>query len=214
MEQKKLRWKDIYNSNKQRRYCEVTGIKNEGVELESNSLKTLKDRKYIAIIATLMLFGFIIFTFKNDIKILLMVLAFFLIAGICFFVFNYFKFECLKDKLHIRFGFQEGSFPYEKIKGVYLSKYNDYSFLIPAKRVYSIVIRYTDSFDRIKELSFPNYFLNKKNTIEFLDNFIIKEEEEEKYVQYERYKVLKMVGKVALVVLIILFVIGLFFIKR
>ena len=214
MEQKKLKWKDIYNDNKKRRYCEVTGIKKEGVGIESNSFKALKERKIIALISTLILFGLVIWTFKNDIKILLMVLGFFIVAGICFFIFNYFKFDCLKDGLHVRFGFQEGNFSYDKLKGVYLSKYNDYSFLIPAKRVYSIVIRYTDSLDRIKELSFPNYFLNKQKTAEFLDNFIIKEAEEEKYVQYERYKTIKMLGKVAIAVLIVLFVVGLFFLKK
>ncbi|MBR1653560.1 MAG: hypothetical protein IJ690_01200 [Clostridia bacterium] len=211
MEQKNLKWRDIYNNNQKRRYCEVTGIKKEDVEIESNSWKVLKDRKYIVIITTLIAACLLIWTFRNDIKVLLMVLAFFVIAGVAFFLFNYFKFVCLKDGLYIRFGLQEGKFAYDKIKSVYLSKFNDYSFLLPIKKAYSIVIRYEDSYKRIKELSFPNYFLDKEKTVQFLENFNIKELEEQRYVNFERIKIWKRIGKAALIILFILFLVGLFF---
>ena len=207
----KLKWKDIYNENSKRRYCEITGIKKEDVELESNSFKFLKEKKYLVFVIALIIIALLVYTFRNDLKILLIVLAFFAIAGICLFLFNYFKFKCLKDGLYVRFGFQEGKFSYDKLKGIYLSKFNDYSFLIPTKRVYSIVIRYEDSYKRIKELSFPNYFVKPEDVSAFLDNFEIKEAEENKYVQYERFKVLKMIGKIALFVLFAIVVIGVFF---
>lgn len=213
MEQKNLKWKDVYNNNQKRRYCEVTGIKKEDIELESNSWKALKNRKYIVIITSLIFACLLIWTFRNDIKVLLMVLAFFVIAGVAFFLFNYFRFICLKDGLYIRFGLQEGKFSYDKIKGVYLSRFNDYSFLLPIKRAYSIVIRYEDSYKRIKELSFPNYFLDKAQTVQFLENFNIKEVEEPRYVQYEKIKIWKRIGKAILVILFILFLIGLFFVN-
>lgn len=214
MEQKKLKWKDVYNNNKKRRYCEITGIKEENVEIESNSFKVLKERKYIVLIASLIIIALLVWTFRNDIKILLILLAFFIVSGICFFVFNYFKFKCLKDGLYVRFGFQEGKFSYDKLRGVYLSKFNDYSFLIPAKRVYSIVIRYIDNTNRIKELSFPNYFIKPEDTEKFLSNFDIKEAEESKLVQYERFKVLKKLFKAAIFIMFVLLMIGLYFSKR
>ena len=208
MEQKKLKWKDVYNSNKQRRYCEIDGIEQEDVEIESNSFKVLKERKYIVLIASIITLALLIWTFRNNIKILLIVLAFFAGAGICFFIFNYFKFKCTKDGLYVRFGFQEGKFSYDKLKGVYLSKYNDYSFLIPLRRIYSIVIRYEDTYGRIKELSFPNYFVKPEETESFLNNFNLKEAVQDRYVQYERFKVLKKVGKACLFIFIALMVIG------
>ncbi|MBR2786467.1 MAG: hypothetical protein IKD76_03115 [Clostridia bacterium] len=210
----KLRWKDVYKNNKQRRYCEVVGIKKEDVEIESNSYKTLKERKSIVLVFSIVVALLLVWTFKSNIKILLMVLAFFVAIGIGFFVFNYFKFKCLRDGLYIKFGFQEGKFSYDKLKSVYLSKYNDYSFLIPNKRVYSIVIRYADNNGRIKELSFPNYFLKPEETEEFLNNFNIKENENNSYVQYERFKLLKRVGKVVFFVLFAMFVIGVTFFKQ
>lgn len=214
MEQKKLKWKDVYKNNEKRRYCEVTGIKEQNIEIESNSFKVLKKRKYIVLITSIILLLLIIWTFRTNFKILLMVLAFFAVAGICFFIFNYFRFKCTEDGLYIKFGFQEGKFSYDKLKSVYLSKYNDYGFLIPSKRVYSIVLRYTDNTGRIKELSFPNYFITPEDTEKFLNNFEIKEAEENKFVGYERFKVFRKIGKIILIVLFIAFVIGSYFIRK
>lgn len=209
----KLKWKDIYKDNIKRRYCEVTGIKKEDVELESNSFKTLKERKYIVLVLALISIAVLIYTFRNDIKLLFMVLGFFLIAGVCFFIFNYFKLKCLKDGLYIRFGFTEGKFSYNKLKGVYLSRFNDYSSFLPVKRAYSIVIRYTDNYNRIKELSFPNYFLKPEKVSEFLDNFVIKEAEENKYVNYERFKIFKFIGKALVFVLFAILIIAMLFMR-
>lgn len=195
----KLKWKDIYNNNKQRRYCEITGIKKQDVELESNSFRILKQNKYLSIIITVILIAILFFTFRKDIRVFLIVLAFFAVAAICFFIFNYFKLRCTSNGLYIRFGMQEGLFPYEKLKSVYLSKFNDYRFLIPSNG-YSIVIRYYDNNNRIKELSFANYFLNKQETINFLENFNIKEERNNRYITYEKFKVLRKIIKVTAIV--------------
>ena len=195
----KLKWKDIYNNNKQRRYCEITGIKKQDVELESNSFRILKQNKYLSIIITVILITILFFTFRKDIRVFLIVLAFFAVAAICFFIFNYFKLRCTSNGLYIRFGMQEGLFPYEKLKSVYLSKFNDYRFLIPSNG-YSIVIRYYDNNNRIKELSFANYFLNKQETIDFLENFNIKEEKNNRYITYEKFKVLRKIIKVTAIV--------------
>ena len=194
-----LKSKDIYNNNKQRRYCEITGIKKQDVELESNSFRILKQNKYLSIIIAVILIAILFFTFRKDMRVFLIVLAFFAVAAICFFIFNYFKFKCTSNGLYVRFGMQEGLFPYEKLKSVYLSKFNDYRFLIPSNG-YSIVIRYYDNNNRIKELSFANYFLNKQETIKFLENFNIKEERNNRYITYEKFKVLRKIIKVTAIV--------------
>ena len=181
MEQKKLKWKDIYNENKQRRFCQVTGIKKLNVELESNSLRALKEKRWIVIAIIVLFSALIIWTFRTDVKVMAIVFGFLAIAGIAFFVFNYFKFICLKDGLYIRFGVQEGIFPYDKIKSVYISRYNDHTLLIPGSKNYSIVIRYIDSLNKLREFSFPNYFLDKKETQDFLDNFNIVEKQEQEF---------------------------------
>ena len=56
---------------------------------------------------------------------------------------------------------------------------------------------------RIKELSFPNYFIGKEEIVDFLNNFKVEEAENKQYVYYERFKrvkkVLKVLGTIALV---------------
>lgn len=210
MEQKKLKWKDLYNENKQRRFCQVTGIKKLNVELESNSLRALKEKRFIVIAIIVLFSALIIWSFRSDIKVMAIVFGFLLIAGIAFFVFNYFRFICLEEGLYIRFGVQEGVFPYNKIKSVYLSRYNDHTLLIPGYKNYSIVIRYVDSLNKLREFSFPNYFLDKKETQEFLNNFNIIETEDQEFMNFERFKTLKRIGKIVLIVLFALFLIGLF----
>jgi len=198
----KLKWKDIYNDNKNRRYCEIIGIKKEDVEIESNSFRVFKEKRYFVIITILLTILILLNTFRNDLKLFFIVMAFFIGAGFLFFVFNYFKFKCTKDGLYIRFGIQQGKFSYEKIKSIYLSKFNDYSFLMPSKS-YNIVIRYVDNNNKIKELSFPNYFLDKQQTIDFLNNFEIKEMQNEKYVNFEKFKILKRVAKASAIIIFV-----------
>lgn len=200
MKEKKLKWKDVYNNTKKRKYCEITGIKQEDIEIESNSFKVLKERKYIVLIVSLIVIGLLIWTFRSDIKVLLILVGFFILADICFFVFNYFKFKATKDGLYIRFGFQQGKISYEKLKSVYISRFNEYSFLIPVSKVYSIVLRYIDDIGRIKELSFPNYFVKPEDAEKFLENFNIEETEHGRYVSFERFKILKKVGKILIFV--------------
>ena len=205
MEQKKLKWKDVYNENKQRRYSEIAGIKEENVEIESNSFRVLKDRKYIILVAAIIFSAFLIWSFRKDIKLLLFVLGFFAVAGICFFVFNYFKFRCQKDGLYIRFGVQEALFKYDRIKNVYLSRFNDSSYLFSI-RTYNIVILYEDNLNRLRELYFDVTFTDKQQLVEFLDNFNVKEIESTQYNNFERFKLLKKIGKILMIVAFIVIV--------
>ena len=197
-----LKWKDIYNSYKSRRYCKITGIEKEDVEIVSNSFVVLKEKKYLITILVLIFTALLVYTLRNSIVTLIMVIVFFIAAFFGFFVFNYYKLKCTKDGLYVRFGMQEGTFPYDRVKSVYLSRFNDYNIVIPSK-TYSIVVRYEDKDGRIKELSFPNYFIGKEEIVDFLNNFKVEEAENKQYVYYERFKrvkkVLKVLGTIALV---------------
>ena len=195
----KLKWKDIYNENKNRRYREITGIKKENVEIESNPTTLLKEKKYYILLVFLILVAIVLYTFRNDLKIALIVIAFLLGSCVIFFFFNYYKLACNKDGLYIKFGFQEGLFKYDRIKNIYISRFNDSSYLLSI-RSYNIVIRYVDNYNRLKELFFDATFLNKEKALEFLNNFEIKDEEDNKYVNFERFKLLKKIGKVVLIV--------------
>ncbi len=201
----KIKWKDIYINNKKRRYSEITGIKNTNVEIESKPSKLIKEKPYFAILISLILIAISLYTFRNDLKIAFIVIAFLAFAGFCFFIFNYYRLVCTEDGLYIKFGIQQGLFKYDRIKSIYLSRFNDSNYLFSI-RTYNIVVRYVDNYNRIKELFFDASFLNKEQAIAFLENFEIKEVESEQYKNYEKFKLLKKVGKIALIVAFIVIV--------
>lgn len=201
----KLKWKEIYKEKRNNRYYEVTGIKKENVEIESSPIKVIKKYKYYVALISLVIIAFVFYSFRNDIKIALSVIAFFILASSFFVLFNYYKLTCGKDGLYIKLGFQNAMFNYDRIKSVYISRFNDSSYLFSI-RTYNIVIRYIDNFNRLKELFFDASFLNKEQALEFLNNFELKEVESEDYKQYEKLKLLKKIGKVVLIVLFIIIV--------
>lgn len=200
-----LKWKDIYKNNIDRRFCEITNIKQSNIGLESDVKKFLKNRKILLIILSIIVLILLIITFHKDLKVLLVVISFLIAIAGCFIFFNHFKLQCLEDGLFIKFGFQQGKFPYERVKNIYLSKFNDYSFLFPS-RTYNIVIRYIDTFNKLKELSFPNYFVSKEDMVKFLENFEIKENKNNEYVNYERFKMVKQILKILGFVVLVVFV--------
>ena len=201
----KLRWKDIYNENKNKRYCEVTGIKKEDVEVETNPKRVLKEKKYFIIIAVILITALVLFTFRTNLKVAFIVLAFLAATGALTFLFNYYKLSCQKDGLYIKFGLQQGLFKYDRIKSVYLSRFNDSSYLLSI-RTYNLVIRYVDNYDRLKELFFDVSFASKEQIKEFLENFEVKETEDTKYRNFEKFKLLKKIGKILLIVAFIAFI--------
>lgn len=201
----KLKWKDIYNENKNRRYQEIVGIKKEDIEIESNPSQLIKSKKYYVLLIYLIIIAFTLFAFRSNLKIAIAIIAFFIVLGGCFFIFNYYKLACKKEGLYIKFGIQEGFFKYDRIKNIYISRFNDSSYLLSI-RTYNVVIRYVDNYNRLKELFFDASFLNKEQVIEFLNNFEVKDVEVATYKNYERFKLLKKIGKVALIVAFIIIV--------
>jgi hypothetical protein len=194
-----LKWKDVYKNYKDRRYQEFVGIKKEDVEIESNPSELLKTKKYYILLITLIIIAVLFFTFRNDLKIGLAAIAFmFAIAGM-FFAFNYYKIAFKKEGLYIKFGIQQGTFSYDRIKSIYISRFNDSSYLFSI-RTYNVVIRYVDNFNRLKELFFDATFLNKEQLIKFLDNVEVKDVETSRYKNFERFKLLKKILKILLIV--------------
>ena len=205
--QPKLKWKDIYKENSNRKVCEIEKIKNYDVALESNPINFLKSRKYLIAGFFLIVTILIIITFIKEPKVLFMVLGFVFFAFITYLTFNYFKFECRKEGFYIKFGMQAGIFPYDRVKSVYLSRFNDNSIMMFTNN-YNIVVRYMNSLNRIKELSFPVHFLNKEETVKFLDNFELKEEPKNEFVSFEKRKLLKKIAKFLGILFIVIFILA------
>lgn len=208
MKDGKLRLKDIYTENKSRRYNEISGIKSNTATLISNPKDVLKKNKYKIIILVVIVLALLLSTMYKDLPTFFITLAF--LIGICLIVgiFNAFKMTCSKEGIKISFGFQKAFFPYDKIKCIYLSKYDSYSFLRLAKD-YNIVIKYVDSNGFIKELSFSTLFVTPQQINDFLNNFTIENKNSEQVVKYEKWKLIKKILKTlvygGLFILIIIF---------
>ena len=194
-----LKWKNIYNDYKNRRYQEFVSIKKEDVEIESNPSQLLTSKKYYILLVSLAIIAILLFAFRSNLKIALAAIGFLFAIAALFFAFNYYKISLKKDGLYIKFGIQQGMFKYDRIKSIYISRFNDSSYLFSI-RTYNIVIRYVDNFNRLKELFFDATFLNKEQLVEFLNNIEVKDVETNKYKNFERFKILKKIGKLILIV--------------
>ena len=166
----KLKFKDIYLENKTRRFNEIVNVKSTNASLISNPKEIIAKNKYKIIIASVIIIALLLSTMYKEIGTFFITLAF--LIGICLIVsiFNAFKFICNKEGINISFGFQKVFFPYNKIKCIYISKYDDYSFL-HIVRDYNIIIKYEDNNGFIKELSFSTLFVTPQEVKDFLDNF-------------------------------------------
>ena len=207
----KLKLKDIYSNNKNRKYNEIVGINSDHASLIANPKEVIFKNRYKIIIATVVIIALLFSTMYNDIVTFLITLAF--LAGICLIVsvFNAFKLICTKDGINISFGFQKVFFPYDKIKCIYLSKYDDYSFL-HIVRDYNIVIKYADNNGFIKELSFSTLFVTPKEINNFLNNFIVENKNSEQEVKFERFKLIRKIFRLLIFVALIAAIIAFYFI--
>lgn len=83
---------------------------------------------------------------------------------------------------------------YSRIVNVYLSRdFNAVDFI--PKFSYSIVIRYIDNLNFLKELTFSTLFLKPEQIEKFLENFVILDEKDAGCIKYEKYKFTKKVFK-------------------
>ncbi len=209
----KLKFKDVFLLHKNRRFNEIIGINSENAALISNPKKIIKENKYIIIITSIIVIALLLSTMYNDIITFFITLLF--LFGICLIVtvFNAFKFVCSKEGITISFGFQKVFFPYDKIKCIYISKYNDYSFLHLVKD-YNIVIKYSDTNGMIKELSFSTLFVSPEETNNFINNFKVDEKFSDEEIKFEKLKVVKKIFKIVIFALFLISIIAFYFIGR
>ena len=116
------------------------------------------------------------------------------IALLVFFVMlfiygNTYTITCNKDDIHIKQGLQKFNIPYKSIKNVYISKTAGLTFL----RTYVLVVRCEDSLKLLREFEFPLLCTNYEQVSNFINNFIIKNERNEKYFIYEKRRSLRRI---------------------
>lgn len=206
-----MKTKDIYKENKNRKYCPIIDIKSENIGIESSPIKLIKKNWIKFLIITLIIVLILSITFYKDIIVLVSVLAFLaFIVGGCILSGTY-SMKCKEETLFMKLNFQKFELSYSRIAGIYISREFAISDLIPMF-TYSLVIRYVDNMNFLKELSFPTLFLKPEDLNKFLDNFIIQKDQSKEFIKYEKYKVFKRILKaIAFTIFIIALILIVYF---
>lgn len=191
-----MKTKDIYKENKNRRYCPIIDIKSENIGIESSPIKFIKENWIKFLIGTLVILLLLVVTFYKDLVVLVSVLAFLaFIVGACILSSTY-SMKCKEETLSLKLNLQKFEVSYSRIANIYISREFTVSDLIPMF-TYTLVIRYVDNMNFLKELTFPTLFLKSEDIEKFLDNFITQKEQSKECIKYEKYKLSKNIFKIA-----------------
>lgn len=191
-----MKLKEIYKENSGRKYRNVINTKGKNLEIKSIPLDVLKKHKYVIIIFSLLTILVLLLAFKNNLNIFFIALVFLVFIALTAFYFNNYSISCNKNTLSLKWNFQKFDLPYTHLKSIFLSRDINGLQFFPMLS-YSIVIRYIDNLNFIKELTFPASLLNPDELKEFLDNFIIEDEKAEDCIKFERFKKIKTFLKIS-----------------
>lgn len=180
-----MKLKEIYSENKNRRYSNINTIKKENVKLEMNPIKKIKSNWIILLAIFVAIIGILLLDFNPKYFIASLGVMFLLV--VVFIFGNKANLICDKNVLKVRQGFQKLDIPYDHLKSVYIGKVGSILSFIPAV-TYNIVIRYEDNFTFLRELEFSLLCADIQEVNDFINNFLIEEKVEEKYIQFEKRK--------------------------
>ncbi|MBO5349886.1 MAG: hypothetical protein J6A89_08765 [Clostridia bacterium] len=197
-----MKLKEIYSANQERRYKSVTKIKKEDVKLEMNPYKKIKENWILLLIFLIIIIAIFLIDFNQKIFFASIILGGLLVLT---FIFgNKSILVCDKNTLNIKQGFQKVNIPYANLKNVYIGRVAGTLFFLPSK-AYNIVIRYQDNFSFLREIEFSLLCANAEDVNEFINNFLIDDTIQERYVKYERRKLIfKILGSIASIALFII----------
>lgn len=190
-----MRIKDVYINNKHRKVCPIEKLYEENVDLISKPWEIIKQYKLRFILGLVSLVIILFLVFNNYLPTFAISCGFLAFLIITCIIINTYSLKCNDDSLHMELNiFQKFDLPYNRILNIYLGKeFNSTSFM--PKVNYNLTIRYIDNLNFIKELSFPTLFLKPEQINEFLNNFIVVDEDDDTCIKYEKYKIIKKVLK-------------------
>lgn len=156
--------REYSKENINRRYCDVTGIKEENIRLESFPIKTLKKNWILLLGVVAVIIGLLLIRF--DFQSFLVVFGFAIVFTGLFILGNKYSVLCNYEGLKIKQHFQTITIPNKNIKNVYVS---------PTIRgvisTYILVICCEDQLNLLREFELPLLCADKDEAIKFVENF-------------------------------------------
>ena len=183
-----MKLKEIYLENQVRRYSSINKIKKENIKLDIDPIKKIKNNWIILLAMFVIIIAMLLLNFNLSYFIVSIGLIFTLV--IVFIFGNKSTLLCDKNTLNVKQGFQNINIPYNRLKNVYIGKVSGVLFFLPAM-TYNIIIRYEDNFSFLRELEFSLFCADTKEVNDFINNFLIEEKVEERYVRYEKRKIFR-----------------------
>lgn len=203
-----MNYKELCIKTEKNRYSDIEGIKDEKVVLEGKPLKKIKENWIIMLLIIAVTIGFLLIKF--NIIYFLICIALILFFIVLFIYGNTYTITCNKEDIHIKQGLQKFNIPYKSIKNVYISKTAGLTVL----RTYVLVVRCEDNLKLLREFEFPLLCTNYEQVSNFINNFIIKNERNEKYFIYEKRRSLRRIIENIFTVFAVIIIILFMFSKR
>lgn len=203
-----MNYKELCIKTEKNRYSDIEGIKDEKVVLEGKPLKKIKENWIIMLLIIAVTIVFLLIKF--NIIYFLICIALILFFIMLFIYGNTYTITCNKEDIHIKQGLQKFNIPYKSIKNVYISKTAGLTVL----RTYVLVVRCEDNLKLLREFEFPLLCTNYEQVSNFINNFIIKNERNEKYFIYEKRRSLRRIIENIFTVFAVIIIILFMFSKR
>lgn len=203
-----MNYKELCIKTEKNRYSDIEGIKDEKVVLEGKPLKKINENWIIMLLIIAVTIGFLLIKF--NIIYFLICIALILFFIMLFIYGNTYTITCNKEDIHIKQGLQKFNIPYKSIKNVYISKTAGLTVL----RTYVLVVRCEDNLKLLREFEFPLLCTNYEQVSNFINNFIIKNERNEKYFIYEKRRSLRRIIENIFTVFAVIIIILFMFSKR
>lgn len=207
---KKLKFKDVYSKVNHNPYCQVTNIFKKST-ISSNIKNLFHNSWQIILIALVIVTAVLIYTFWNNLIVVLYCLLLILFLFIVTVHYNSYKIKLENNEFYFKIGFQENSIPYNKLGNIYLDKETMKFFFIPF-HYYNLKVTYFEDEEKIGIFSFPTFMLNKNDIIKFFSSFDIEVYKSEKETiekeKKDRKNFYKALGISLGILLIVLFIIA------
>ena len=148
-----------------RRYRDVSAIKEENVELESFPIKTLKMNWILILGIAAVVLGFLLMRF--NLQNFLLVLGFAVLFIVLFVAGNKYSISCNYSGIKIKQHFQTITIQNKDVKNVYIAPTIGHFI-----STYVLVISCEDKLNLIREFELPLLCTDKDQAIKFVENFI------------------------------------------
>jgi len=181
-------FKQYCKDNVDRKFCEITSIKETDIKIDTNPIQTIKDNWIILLGIITLIIGFLLIKF--NLAVFLVCIGFAILFVALFVIGNKYTVICNKNDIEIKQYFQKTKLAYKDVKNVYIERAAKGIFM----RTYVLVIKCEDKLSLLREFEFPLLCCNPDDAIKFVENFKCVGECDEDSLRLDRKRSLRRIA--------------------